>query len=266
VENNIRNRPIIPTMANVDDDERCIALTNKGERCSRVAKEGQFCFQHDSSSETVTAVESESQNFLNVVANRVNLHPEDLSGIEQDIAQNFEDVLDSMKDVSGSLKSLDFNEAFGAFREATNSTAPTPAKYAAVGGTTGSLGGPAGVAAGATAGAWYGVYKVVNDDRALRAMVVEEEPEDADIVSSDHPAIADVDPIQLTIKSGVETSEAQTEWLRSTLFRERNMNKVEQALEKLPAYHNDQGVTQYYIQDQDTEEVLLVLFGVPVDD
>jgi len=253
-------------MANVDEEDQCIALTNKGERCSRVAKDGEFCFQHSSSSEIAESVDRGSGNFLSVVTDRANVDSGELSGVEQDIAQNFRDVYDGMRDFSGSLKTFDFDEAVDAFREATTSTAPTPAKYAVVGGTAGSLGGPVGVAAGATAGAWYGVYEVANDDRAVQAQVINEVPDNVDVVPSDHSVIANVEPIQLAIKSGVETSEAENEWLRSTLFRERNMDEVEEAFEKLPAHHSEDGTEEFYIQDVETEEVLLVLFGEPIDD
>lgn len=253
-------------MVTVSDEDRCVALTRSGDRCSRVAKEGQFCFQHDSSDDTIDMSGSESNNIFNVVSNRTDIASEELSGVKRDIAQNMEDVYDSMKDVSGALTSLDFDEALDAFRDAAGSTAATPAKYAAVGGTAGSVGGPAGFAAGATVGAWYGVYEVANDDRSIRAQVVENVDDDVDIVPSDHSAIADVEPIQLAIQSGVETQQTRTEWLRSTIFRDRNMDQVEKSLEQIPAYYNQEGGAEYYIEYQPTGEILRVIFGEPVDD
>lgn len=36
-----------------DETRQCIALTGGGERCSREAEDGDFCYQHDESDETV---------------------------------------------------------------------------------------------------------------------------------------------------------------------------------------------------------------------
>lgn len=47
-------------MAQIDHEDRCIALTRKGDRCSRTAREGRFCFQHDQSYPTVDNVDSDS--------------------------------------------------------------------------------------------------------------------------------------------------------------------------------------------------------------
>jgi len=75
-------------MADVDKEDQCIAKTQSGKRCSRVAKDGRFCFQHNPESETVTEAEQESQHMFSVVADRVNIQPEKLKGVEKDIAQN----------------------------------------------------------------------------------------------------------------------------------------------------------------------------------
>jgi hypothetical protein len=252
-------------MANVSDENRCVAITRNGDRCSRVAKEGQFCFQHDSSYDTVDEYGSDSANIFNVVSDQAYIPSEELSGVKRDIAQNMEDVYNSVKDASGALTSMDFDKAMQAFRDAAGSTAATSAKYAAVGGTAGSIGGPAGFAAGATVGAWYGVYDVANDDRSIRAQVVEQVDDDIEIVSSDDPAIADVEPIQLALQSGVETQQKKTEWLRSTVFRDRNMDQVEEAFEQIPAARNQEGGAEYYIEYQPTGEILRVVFGEPVE-
>lgn len=36
-----------------DETNQCIALTGDGERCSRTARDGEFCYQHDESDETI---------------------------------------------------------------------------------------------------------------------------------------------------------------------------------------------------------------------
>lgn len=253
-------------MTAIDKKDRCIALTRSGDRCSRIAKDGRFCFQHDSQSETVPEAEQESRNGIGIIGDRLTLKPEQLDGVQKDIAQNVQDVLENTKDISDALKSMEFSEAIDAFRKTASSTASTPAKFALVGGAGGAVGGPIGMAAGGTAGLWYGVYKVANDDRAVLARIVEEPPIDAEVVSSDHEAIADVEPIQMAMKSAAETAEEQTEWLRTTVFRERDMDSVELALGEIPAHQNAEGTIEYYVRDQDTEEVFVVLFGEPVSD
>lgn len=50
-------------MAQPDDQERCIALTEDGTRCARRAAEGRFCFQHGRSHPTVDDVDSDSGRF-----------------------------------------------------------------------------------------------------------------------------------------------------------------------------------------------------------
>jgi hypothetical protein len=250
-------------MTDINEEDRCIAKTQKGKRCSRVAKDGRFCFQHGPDSATVTEVEKESQRMFGIVADRVNFQPEQLEGVQKDIAQNFQDIFQNTKDFSGSLTSLDFNEALDAFKRTTISTARTPAKHAIVGGVAGSPGGPIGTAAGTTAGVWHGIYKVANDDRAVQAQVVEEAPTEADVIPTDHEAIEDVEPIQMAIKSAIETGEEQTEWLRTTVFRERDMDSVDSALSKIPGYQNAQGITEYYIRDQESGEVLLLISENP---
>lgn len=47
-------------MTQIDDEERCIALTREENRCTRRATEGRFCFQHDRSHPTVDDVDSGS--------------------------------------------------------------------------------------------------------------------------------------------------------------------------------------------------------------
>jgi hypothetical protein len=42
-----------------DQSERCIALTEGGERCSRPAQSDGFCYQHDESAETIDEVEAD---------------------------------------------------------------------------------------------------------------------------------------------------------------------------------------------------------------
>lgn len=250
-------------MAEVDDKERCIALTNAGNRCSRISKNGRFCFQHDESDETIKSTSS-SDGFIAVVQDQLTVQPEQLSGMQRDIAQNITQILDQTNGLADSLASLDFSSSIDAFRNTVGSTGPGAGKGALIGGVVGSPFGPIGIAAGSSVGGWYGVYKSLEDERALAASIVDEVPDSATIVSSDHSAIKDVDPVQLAIKSAVEGDEGdRSEWLRSTLTRERDMDSVAEALENLSDHQTSEGKGRYYIRDQDTDEVLLLIFGVP---
>lgn len=47
-------------MTQIDDEERCIALTAEENRCTRRATKGRFCFQHDRSFPTVDNVAPDS--------------------------------------------------------------------------------------------------------------------------------------------------------------------------------------------------------------
>lgn len=253
-------------MTDIDSKDRCIAITNEGTRCSRISKDGKYCFQHDSSSATIDSHQSESQSFVNLVSSQVKNAPNNLSDVQNDIKRNFRNLVAGTQEVSGELSSANFDEALNAFTEAVRSTAGTTAKYAAVGGTAGVIGGPVGVAAGVTGGAWYGVYKVAEDDRAVRAQVVDDIPEGANEVKASNQHIEDVEPIQLAIQSAIETGETEKEWLSSTIFREQNMDEVEEALDEISSYRNESGMKKYYIREENQDELLLLVFGVPVDD
>jgi len=58
-------------MADFEDEERCIAITGSGNRCSRVAKDGRFCFQHNESFETVEIQTAESAGIVNWLASEL---------------------------------------------------------------------------------------------------------------------------------------------------------------------------------------------------
>jgi hypothetical protein len=128
-----------------------------------------------------------------------------LSGASKDVSQNLTDIVDEAGSVANAIGSADLNEALQSFRKTVGKTAPTAGTGAAVGAVGGSLFGPVGVATGATLGGWVGVYWSLEDDRAIAASKVEEIPDEADIVSSEHNAIADLEPIQMAIKSAKET-------------------------------------------------------------
>lgn len=49
-------------MSSTQELQQCIALTEDGERCSRPAKDGDFCYQHDESYETIDDHEAAEQD------------------------------------------------------------------------------------------------------------------------------------------------------------------------------------------------------------
>lgn len=253
-------------MVDVHPEERCIALTEAGSRCSRIAKDGRFCFQHDDSSPVVDETDQSSVEFTNLVAGNTKWRPEQLSGVQKDIAQNIEDLLGQTGALANSIGSLDLSQSLEAFGNTAGNTGPTVAKGALVGGTAGSPFGPIGIAAGCTAGAWYGVYRCYNDERALAASIVDDPPAEATITPSDHDAIKDNQPLQMTIRSAVEDNQSKIEWLRSTLTRERDMDAVAAALDGIPKHQSDTDVARYYITDQHSGHHVVVQFGIPVEE
>lgn len=247
-------------------DEKCHALTNAGTRCSRLAKDGRFCFQHDETDKTINSAPSTSEGYINVVSEQLNSASAELSGASQDVAQNVRDIVNETGDVGAALRSWEFGDALGGFKRAVGKTGPTAGTGALVGGVLGSPFGPAGIAAGVSVGSWYGVYRSIDDDRAVAASVAEDVPDDAPIVSSENTAIAGVDPIQMAIQSAVETEEeGSVEWLRSTLTRERDMDSVADSLDQVKAYERTDEATKYFIRDEQSGDVLLLIFGVPQD-
>lgn len=253
-------------MVDVHSEERCVALTGAGARCSRIAKDRRFCFQHDESSPTVDEADQPSAEFVNLVAESTKWRPEQLSGVQKDIAQNIEDLLGETGSLANSFGSLNVSQSLEAFENTVGKTGPTVGKGALVGGVVGSPFGPIGIAAGCTAGAWFGVYQCYNDKRALAASIVDEPPAEATITPSDHVAIKDTQPVQMTIQSAVDGNPSRIEWLRSTLTRERDMDTVAEALDEIPEYRANTGVKQYYITDQQSGHHVVLQFGVPVEE
>ncbi|WP_257300791.1 DUF5763 domain-containing protein [Haloarchaeobius sp. FL176] len=255
-------------MAEIPEAERCIAITHSGSRCSRMAKGNRFCFQHDDSFETVDGVDSGEDGLLVSISEHLPNAPEQLSGVQQDIAQNLNDVAAHAGGIGNALKSLEFADAIDGFRSTVTSTGPSAGTGALIGGVVGSPLGPVGIATGATAGGWYGVYRSMKDGRAVAATVVDEEdvPSDATIHSSDHAAIVDSEPIRLAMESAMETGGGRSEWLRSTLTRERDMDAVTNALEQLDSYDSDEGSRSYFVKDEEREVVLQVFFGEPQEE
>lgn len=245
--------------------EQCIALTNTGDRCSRVAKDSRFCFQHDESDETVEISDETDGTIVSAISDQIDIRPERFTGVQRDVAENIKDMGSDMGDISDSLFSGDISDSLSAFIKSARKTGGKAASGTIVGGVLGSPFGPAGVAAGSTAGAWYGVYRSVDDDRAIAAQVINSAPNDATVVDSDNDAITEVQPIQLAIQSATEQPEKKTEWFRNTMTRNRDMDQVSEALDKIASYQTENEATVYFIRHVGTDEILQVTFGVPTE-
>lgn len=254
-------------MPDIPEEEQCIAITQSGSRCSRIAKGDRFCFQHDSLDGTIEGAGSNPDGLLVVVSEHLSAAPEQLSGVQRDVTQNVNDIVAHAGGVGQALRSLEFADAIDGFRSTVTTTGPSAGTGALVGGAVGSPFGPIGIAVGATVGSWYGVYHSTKDGRAVAATVVGEGniPEDAAINSSEHPAIVDLAPVQLAMKSALETKGGQPEWLRSTLTRERDMGAVSDALEELEAYDSTEEGHSYFIEHEEHGVILQVVFGKPSD-
>lgn len=255
-------------MSDLLEEEQCIAITQAGDRCSRVATGDRFCFQHDESFPTIDGTDSNPEGFSVIVSDQLSTAPEKLSGVQQDLAQNLNDIISRAGGIGKALRSADFGDAADSFRSTATATGPTAGTGALIGGAMGSPFGPIGIAAGATAGGWYGVYHSTKDGRAVAATIVDDEeiPDNATVNSSDHPAIADLEPVQLAMASAIETDTGRSEWLRSTLTRERDMGAVAEAFEKIEAYASTEEGRSYFINHEEREVVLKVIFGEPQDD
>ena len=248
-------------------DEQCQAITQKGTQCSRLAKDGRFCFQHDESDDTVGEAEPAPQGRISIVTDRLQSVSVELSGVPRDVAQNLQGIIDEADGVAEAIRTQDFDTALGKFKNTVGETGPSAGKGALLGGVFGSPFGPVGIATGASVGGWYGVYRSLNDDRAVAASIADEVPEDATVVSSRDTAIVDVEPIQVAIRSAVESEEEnESDWLRSTATRERDMDAVADALNEIEAHDAGDHWKQYFIRDEESGEVLLLLFGVPQEE
>ena len=249
-------------MTEIPEEEQCIAITNSGSRCSRMAKSNRFCFQHDNSFETIDGVDSSEEGLLVSISEQLPNTPEQLSGIQRDVSQNINDIVEHAGGVREALTSLEFTDALDGFRSTVSSTGPSTGTGALVGGVAGSPFGPVGIAAGVTVGGWYGVYRGMKDGRAVAATVVNVEniPDDAIINSSDELPTDGSEPIQLAMKSALE-DEGQSEWLRSTLTRERDMGAVADALEQLESYNSEEEGQSYFIKYEEENVILQVIFG-----
>jgi hypothetical protein len=253
------------------DEERCIAITNSGNRCSRIAKDGQFCFQHDESDETIDIVRSEDAGIVNWLSSELEMRAATASDVRRDVYLNLVDAQDGLRNTIDDFKSG--NTSMGTLLDRFNETAnevggersQRTAKGGIIGGIAGVPLGPLGIWAGMVTGSTIGFATSKKDDRAVIGFLVEDVPEDAKIVPSSHEAIADVTPIQVVVESVVEGEDE--DWVRETNTRAWDMDAVEAALSEIPEYEADEAPPGgYYIRDNESGEVIVLVFGEPEDD
>jgi hypothetical protein len=258
-------------MTDVDANERCIALTQRGERCSRVAKDGEFCFQHDESYDTIDVQRSDDAGLVNWLSSELESRAATVSDIQRDVYMNLADMQEGVQTMVDDFKSGDIglNTLLSNFEEVAvevgGERSRNTAAGAVIGGIAGAPLGPAGIYAGIVTGSSVSFFMSPKDDRAVVGFLIEEPPEDAEIIPSNHSALSDVTPIQLVVESTVENED--DDWIRETNTRSWDMNAVEDALSSIPEYEADEappGV--YYIQDIETGKIVVLVFGTPDKD
>jgi len=250
-------------MSGEGESPYCAAITNTGDQCSRLAKDGQFCFQHDASYETINReLNTEKSGYLTVVSDTVGEKTVSFSDARRDVSKNFKELFGEVDGLSEAIRSADVGKAAEKFKDVVGSSAPTAGKGALLGGVAGSPFGPIGVAAGVTLGSWFGVYRTIGDDRMVAATIVDEAPDDAEVISLETDSIRDLEPVQLAVQSAKEET-SRREWIKSTLFRERDMDEVEEALQPLPKYDGREDYNGYFVKDESSGEVFLLIFGIP---
>lgn len=256
-------------MTDIADEEQCIAITQADTRCQRIVKDGQFCFQHDASNETIEeSVSATPQNVVNWLSGELEKQAEKVSGVKRDVYLNLADGQDGIKNLFNDVKqgNIDKSTLFTNFQEITEdvggSRSKTTTTGALVGGIAGYPGGPIGIWAGIVAGSTAGFWMSEKDARGLLGFLVEDVPDEAEVVPSNHPAILDVDPVQLVIQSTIEDGE--DDWIRETNTREWDMDEVEDALQEIPEHTaGSYPPGGYYIRDVETDQIVVLVFGEP---
>jgi hypothetical protein len=258
-------------MPDLEDEERCIAITGSGDRCSRVAKDGRFCFQHDESYETVEIQTAESAGIVNWLSSELESRAAQASDIQRDVYMNLADMQSGLENAIDDFRSGDtsldtlLDRFVETAEEVGGDRSRNTAAGAFIGGIAGAPLGPAGIYAGIVAGSSVSFFMTPKDERTIIAIPVDEIPDDAEVVPSNHPAIDPVSPIQLVVESASDGEDE--DWVRETNTRSWDMDEVESALGDLPEYDADDSPPGgYYIRDVETGRVVVVIFGIPDDD
>lgn len=92
-------------MADINEEERCIAITGRGTRCSRVAKDSRFCFQHDESNETVETQASADAGLANWLSSELETRAGQASDIQRDIYMNLADMQSGLQNAVDDFRS-----------------------------------------------------------------------------------------------------------------------------------------------------------------
>jgi len=253
-----------------EDEERCIAITNSGDRCKRVAKDSRFCFQHDEMDETVDIERAEEGGVVNWLSSGLEKRASAASGVRRDVIMNLADVQDGLQNTVNDFKSGNASmgtvlQRFGETTERLGSRSQRTAAGGVIGGIAGAPLGPAGIWAGIVTGSTISFATGAKDDRAVIGFLIEQAPDDAEVTPSTHEAIVDVTPIQVVVESAVE--DGDEDWVRETTTREWDMDEVETALSELPEYEAEETPPAgYYIRDDESGRTILLIFGKPDDD
>lgn len=254
-----------------EEGEHCIAITNSGERCQRVAKDGRFCFQHDESNGTVEIERAKEDGIVNWLSSELETRAATASDIRRDIYMNLADMQDGLQNTIDDFQSGDIslNTLLSRFEEITSEVGDDRSQNTAAGAVIGGIVlsplGPAGIWAGIAGGSTVAFLLSKKDERTIIGFLVQEIPEGAKVVPSNHEAIADVTPIQLVVESVIENEDE--DWIRETNTRSWDMDAVEEALSKIPEYEAEEAPPGgHYIRDEETGRAVVIIFGVPDGD
>lgn len=248
------------------ESERCIAITGSGNRCKRVAKDEGFCFQHDSSSDTVEVERAEKAGVVNWLSSELEARSATASDVRRDVYLNIADMQGGLQDTIDDFRAgnTSFSTLVDRFQETAlevgGDRSQDTATGAVVGGIVGSPLGPVGIYAGMVAGSSIGFFTSQKDPRTVIGLPVTEVPDDAEVVPSDHKAIVNITPIQLVIKTAIQDEDE--DWIRETNTRTWDMDAVGEALSDIPRYETEEAPPNgHYIQDSETDRIAVVIFG-----
>lgn len=250
----------------VDDGQRCQAKTRAGSQCSRVAKDGRYCFQHGPDSDTIEQVSSRPPSTVNWLSEELEQRAANATDIRRDVYMNLLDIQDGILDTIEGFRSgkVTLPTLTTAFRETAGKTDKDVSKGVIIGGIFGAPFGGPGIAAGASIGGGISIALSDTDERVLVGIPTDDPPEDADLVSNNHEAITENKTIQLAIRAAVEQGEE--DWIRNSRIRDWDMESVAQSLDSLPNFSSgSESLSGWYVRDQESDEVVRLVFGEPTD-
>jgi hypothetical protein len=251
-------------MSETQSKSQCEGETQSGSRCSRPATEGNFCYQHRSSSIDRDNLSNAADQSSTIEWNTEGSGAQ--SGAIRDIRQNADDIADNVSRIGKAILSKRFDDAVEAVQSTV--TTPTTTRGALVGVAAGSLLGPLGVFTGGAVGACIGFIITQKDGRAVAAARVDGEdiPKSAEINCISDTELLNCEPIRVAIEIAEDAEVDQSEWVGNTMLRERDMDTVESILDGFVPYDSDDTGRSYFVRNENDGSVFQIVFGVPQDE